>query len=161
MGETFVVNASPLIFLSRAGHLDLLRQLSSRVIVPKLVKFEINRKGPTDATVRAIESSPWIEFGATDEIPPQILAWGLGAGESSVLAGALNQRDHVAVLDDLAARKCAFALNIDVRGTLGLVLIAKRRKVIPLARPVMENLLRTGLHLSKSILDDALKRVGE
>jgi len=66
-----------------------------------------------------------------------------------------------AIIDDLAGRKCADYLNIPVRGTLGIVLVSKKRGVIPKARPVMESLIRSGLYLSRPVLDEALKRVGE
>ena len=80
-------------------------------------------------------------------------------GESGVLALALeHQRD--AIIDDLAGRKCAATLSIPVRGTLGLVLVAKQRGVIPKARPVIEDMMQAGLYLSRKILDKALRRVG-
>ncbi len=41
VAERTVVNASPLIFLSRAGLLDLLQLLSSEIIVPEIVATEI------------------------------------------------------------------------------------------------------------------------
>lgn len=48
-----------------------------------------------------------------------------------------------------------------MRGTLGIVLNAKRRGLIPLARPVIEDLLRAGLYLSQAVIDEALRRIGE
>jgi predicted nucleic acid-binding protein len=66
-----------------------------------------------------------------------------------------------AIIDDLAGRKCAAHLKIPVRGTLGIVLVSKRRGIIPNARPVLETLIRSGLYLSRPVLDEALKRVGE
>jgi len=65
------------------------------------------------------------------------------------------------IIDDLAGRKCADSLDIPVRGTLGLVLVAKKRGVIPAARPVIEDMMSAGLYLSKRILDRALEKVGE
>jgi predicted nucleic acid-binding protein len=64
-------------------------------------------------------------------------------------------------VDDLAARRCAATLGVPVRGTLGLVLIAKQRGEIPAARPVLEELRQAGMYLSDAVLNRALKRVGE
>jgi len=89
------------------------------------------------------------------------LEWSLGTGESSVLAYAASHPGTEAVIDDLAGRKCAACLNIPVRGTLGIILIAKKRGLIPFARPVLETLLRSGMYLSRSVLDQALRQVGE
>ena len=62
---------------------------------------------------------------------------------------------------DLAARRCAMTLDIPVRGTLGLVLLAKKRGIIPLARPVLEQLKKAGMYLSNSVINQALAQVGE
>jgi predicted nucleic acid-binding protein len=48
-----------------------------------------------------------------------------------------------------------------VRGTLGIVLAAKRPGLIAAARPVMADLTAAGLYLSERVLDEALRRVGE
>ena len=50
-----------------------------------------------------------------------------------------------AIIDDLNGRKDASFLRIPVRGTLGIILLAKLRGLIPEARPVIEELMRTGL----------------
>ncbi|MCD4726245.1 MAG: DUF3368 domain-containing protein, partial [Pirellulales bacterium] len=46
-------------------------------------------------------------------------------------------------------------------GTLGIVLAAKRRGVIHRARPILEDLIASGLYLHRRVLDEALKRVDE
>jgi predicted nucleic acid-binding protein len=161
VAELAVINASPLIFLSRGRHLDLLAHFAGRFLVPEAVAQEIRLKGPDDITVRALETTPWIEVCPAPTVPDIILEWGLGAGESSVLAFALKHAGVEAIIDDLAARKCAAGMGIPVRGTLGIVLVAKKRGLIPSARVVMEDLIQAGLYLSRRGLDDALKRVGE
>ena len=70
---------------------------------------------------------------------------------------AYGYPEREAIIDDLAGRKCAAFHGIPVRGTLGLVLAAKRRGFIAKARPVMEILLREGLYLSSELLNRALK----
>ena len=66
-----------------------------------------------------------------------------------------------AIIDDLAGRRCASSLGIPLRGTLGLVLAAKQRGLIAQARPVIENMMKNGLYLSKKVVESALSRVGE
>jgi len=41
------------------------------------------------------------------------------------------------------------------------VLAAKKRGLIPEARPVIETMMLAGLYLSKGVVDEALQRVGE
>lgn len=160
MANHVVINSSPLIFFSRSKHVAILEQFASQVLVPQAVAEEIQRRGTSDPTATLIKTTPWLEVVLTDRVPDEILEWGLGAGESAVLALALT-RGCEAVVDDLAGRRCAASIGIPVRGTLGIVLIAKRRGWIPSARAVMEDMLAAGLYLSRPVLDRALERVGE
>jgi len=125
VAERAIINASPLIFLSRGGHLDLLRVFAKKIWAPEPVAGEIRQRGTRDVTARAIEETAWLIPRPVTAIPTAITEWRLGAGESSVLALALEHPGTEAIIDDLAGRKCAAGLNIPVRGTLGIVLVAK------------------------------------
>ena len=94
-------------------------------------------------------------------IPTPIVEWRLGAGEFSSLALALEHPGTEAIIDDLAGRKCAASLGIPVRGTLGIVLVAKQRGVVHEAKPIIEDMMDAGLSLSREVVDAALRRVGE
>ena len=161
MAEPPVVDASPLIFLTRADLLDLLRLVSPEVVVPSPGAAEIRRRGATDPAARAIDTAGWLRVVEAPEIPAGIQAWDLGPGESAVLAWCSARPGVEAIIDDLAARRCAHALGISVRGTLGLVLLGKRHGRLTAARPVLESLRRAGMYLSDSVLDRALRAVGE
>lgn len=161
MARQAVVNASPLILLSRGNHAELLRAAADKVTVPSVVEEEILRRHIPDVTVTLLQSSTWIEIVQPVQVPEPIVEWGLGPGESAVLAYAWANPGVEVIIDDLMGRKCARAFGMPVRGTLGLVLSAKKAGRIPCARAVMENLMEGGLYLSRSVLDEALKRVGE
>jgi predicted nucleic acid-binding protein len=161
VAERAVVNASPLIFLARAGLINLLQLISAEVIVPDAVASEIKIRGKSDPTAQVLAATSWLIVTQIPFIPPEIQEWGLGPGESSVLAWALGHHGSEAIMDDLAARRCAATFNIPVRGTLGLVLIAKQRGHITSARQILYHLRQSGMYLSETVLNEALAKVGE
>ena len=161
MANSPVVNASPLIHLARGGAFDLLRVAAESIVVPSSVAMEVRRRGPADPTVLAMNRASWLTVIDDPPIPPAILSWDLGIGESAVLAWAYANLGTEAICDDRAARRCATTLGIPVRGTVALVLGAKQQGLIGQARPILENLVHAGMYLSERVLTDALKLVGE
>ena len=161
MANAPITNASPLILMARAGAFDLLRVLGDRVLVPRAVAEEIERRGADDPTVRAMSNSTWLAIVEAPPIPASVARWDLGPGESAVLAWALAHPGTEIVCDDLPARRCANTLGIATCGTLGIVLRAKERGLIEQARPVFERLIAAGMYLSRKVLDQALALVGE
>ncbi|MCX7097148.1 MAG: hypothetical protein NTV43_04495 [Methylococcales bacterium] len=70
MAKCAIVNSSPLIFLSKAGYLDLLKLAADEVFVPDAVILEINRRGADDVTVLALQQASWLQVV---EVKPQSL----------------------------------------------------------------------------------------
>jgi len=161
LSSVAVADASPLILLSRADYLQLLKLLDPPIQVPDTVAQEIRQKGEEDITVQTLNRDSRLEIVRAPPIPVTISRRDLGAGESAVLAVAQALPDSIALLDDLTARRCAQALDIPVMGTAGLVLAAKRRGVIGEARPVLERLMAHGMYLSPRTLKELLRRVEE
>ena len=160
MSDVWVVNASPVIALAKADRLHLLPDSCKEMLVPEAVIAEILAGPRADPARQALERG----FGLAvtpQSIEPGLLEWGLGAGETAVLAVAMERKPATAVLDDAAARTCARALGVGVIGTLGVVLRAKRRAVIPSAKEVLKSLRLAGLHLDDAVVRAALEGVGE
>ena len=158
--EQAIVNSSPLIFLSKAGYLELLTLVADNIFIPSPVVMEINRRGATDTTVKALSQTRWLKEVSVD-LNPMIQAWDLGIGETSVLSHALSATGTKTVIDDGLARKCAITHQIPVVGTLGIVLLAKKHGLIEKARPVMYELKQHGMYLKESTLNQALALVNE
>ncbi|MFY9820995.1 MAG: DUF3368 domain-containing protein [Thermoanaerobaculia bacterium] len=161
MIEPPAVDSSSLILLARTTSLHLLKSLAPQLVVPEAVLEEIRAKGVEDATLQAVQASPWLSVVRVSFEPDRVGGLRLGKGEASVLAWALSHQGTLAVLDDQRARSHALSLQIPVIGTLGVVLRAKRLGMINLARPLVESLVEKGMYLSRSVVERALALAGE
>lgn len=160
MPEVWVVNASPVILLAKVGRLDLFERLGATPLVPETVLRELSTD--TEGNPEASELLNWATTrrAADVPVPLSIERWDLGPGESQVIAHCLIGAQR-AVLDDAQGRECARAHTVPVIGTLGVVLHAKQRGLIPAARPWVDRLREVGLFLDDDLAKRALARVGE
>jgi predicted nucleic acid-binding protein len=161
VSRRFAVNSSPLILLGRISRLDLLPAIAEQVVVPQAVLQELAVKQGQDWLARTVSSHPGIEVVPDVAIPADVRKWNLGAGESAVVAFCLANAGYRAVLDDLRGRRCAQALGVPLFGTLGVVVDARRRGLIPLARPLIEAIRGVGYHIEDKLIEAALSEVGE
>jgi predicted nucleic acid-binding protein len=155
--ETWILNASPIITLAKAGYLSFFANLPSTFLIPEAVSREILSGPASDPARKALEGG-WGRLSSPSKIPSLVLEWGLGTGETAVLALALETPSCSVVLDDRAARQCAGALKVSLLGTIGVVLRAKRVGLIPSAVPVLKALLNAGLRIDEKTLRSALER---
>jgi predicted nucleic acid-binding protein len=91
------------------------------------------------------------------ELTPELAAWDLGLGETAVLSYALANPSWTAILDDGAARKCAVTFGIDVKGSLAIVILAKKRGLIPQAKQLLHTMQEVGLQLDERTIRQVLK----
>ncbi len=160
--STWIVNASPLILLGKIHRLDLLENLCPSFVIPAAVSLEI-LAGPDNDPAKI-----WIRGDLVRSrvvpmtaIPEEIIAWDLGAGESSVIALASSLSSSICILDDLAARNCAEVFQLPVIGTLGVLLKAKAAGIIPRLQPEIDRLVAAGSMLAPSVISKALTLAGE
>ncbi len=158
--EKVVVNSSPLIVLFRSGQAELLPQLFKSIIVPDQVYQEIVVEGPLDEVKRMLPNASWYSRMEV-KISLKVAAWNLGEGESSVFSLASQKPEYRAVVDDLAARRCARVLGIKTLGTGGLLVIAKKRGLIQSVRKRLERLRDSGLYMSDSVVELLAFKAGE
>ena len=160
MANNWVINASPLILLVKVGYEKLLLDLAEQAVVPRAVALEIEA-GPDDDSARRALSAE--KFAIVEVAPPaELLAWDLGTGETAVIAYASQHEGWTAVLDDLAARKCAAAFDVSVKGTLSVVILAKQRGLIDSAADVIREMMGAGYYVDAELVSRALiDTVGE
>ena len=88
-----------------------------------------------------------ITFQATLDIDP---------GEASAITLALESKSALLILDDNKGRKAAQRLNLNITGTLGVFLKAKRAGIIPSIKPLLEKIQKTNFRYSKAVLQEIL-----
>ncbi len=94
-------------------------------------------------------------------VPPVIIAWNLGLGESEVLAWAYENPGYEAILDDRAARNCALSVNLPFRGTLSILLLAKRSGHLTEVTSILLQLEQVGFRIDPIIVSTAKKLANE
>ncbi len=85
----------------------------------------------------------------------------LGAGETEVLALAMESGDAKVLLDDALARRMATMLGLGFRGTLGLLLDAKKAGTVTAVRPLLDRLKALGFRLRRDTERGVLELAGE
>ncbi len=159
--ERVVVNASPLICLCKSDLSEILPALFTDIIVPAAVHKEITAKEDIMRTCRILFSHQHVKVESNTVIPSSVISWDLGEGESSVLAYALKQPEYWAVIDDREARKCASTLGCRCTGTVGVILLAKRRGIISSVKDCFTKLQNAGLWLSRDFVKEICLKAGE
>ena len=156
-----VLNASPLICLSKSGLAGIFPSLFQEIIVSEAVIREITAEGKTDFAAKTLISQSWVRRIAEIPLDPRVVAWDLGEEEIAVLSFALKNPGFWAVMDDREARRCALSIQCRYIGTLGVLLLAKRGKFIPSLRGTLGQLQGAGFWLSASLVDEICQRLGE
>lgn len=154
MTPLVVSNASPLIALHAVGQLDLLRSLFVTVNVPPTVAREVAPSLPVPPA--------WIvERLLEGEIDERLRRAGLDPGERDVIGLALQRPTAWLVLDDRPARRMAERVGLSVVGTIGVVVRAKQRGLLPAVRPTLDALIRNGLFVGQGLYREVLVGAGE
>lgn len=149
--ERVVINSSPLITLFRAGLHPLLPQLFPELVVPTAVWAEVVNRTHDDPATRGLPGSAWAQQREIAD-SPDVAAWGLGAGETSVLSFAQQHHDYTAIVDDREARRCAHVLGLSIIGTAGVVVLARRRGLIDSTEAALRRLQGAGLWLAEPLI---------
>lgn len=154
MVKVAIVNSSPLIALARIGKLELLRKLFGNVSITGQVYQEIMSKptyAESIAVKKAVEDDKWIKVHKSEEINGI-----LGAGEASSLGLALMLKQPL-IIDDKKASFIANTLGLECHGTLYVILLALKKKIIKNKKEaidILNLLINNKLYLSSEVLSE-------
>ena len=161
-----VSNSGPLIHLAMIGRLDLLESLFGRVAIPRTVKTEVVDRGKEEGRADAFLVEGEIENGwivVEDNIDGGAKGLansaGIELGEAETIMLARSKQCLV-LLDDLAARRFAAGLGLEVTGSIGVLVRAVKVGLVSRDEGLeaLEKLARV-MWLSVGVYEDVRKVV--
>jgi predicted nucleic acid-binding protein len=157
-----VSNTSPISELAKIGQLEILEQLYGRVCIPQEVFEELaNGDHPARTLVLSLRWIHTHKIGNPEEMQSLFLSTGLHSGECAAIVLAEELSANRLLIDDLAARIEAKARNVPIIGTLGILVVAKKRAIVPSIRDLIDELRRNGTRISQRLYLDILTVAGE
>lgn len=159
--KPIIADSGPLIALARIGQLDVLPLLFQVIRIPDAVMKEVTR-GVAEGRPGALEirAASWIEVVHVPAVVTAGYELLVDAGEAAAIALAKSE-GGLLLMDDDRGRKLAFRLGLAVKGTLGILILAKRRGHIEKIRPLLDSLVANGIRLSNKLLEATLREANE
>ena len=156
-----ICNTSPIQYLYQIDLLELLPALAGQVYVPEAVVAELEEGRRRNVILPVLEDLSWLIVRPVRDRTLLPLVTHLGDGEKEVLALGLETQDALLLLDDRDARRYARTLELEITGTLGLLLRAKERGILDAVQPVLDRLQALRFRLNVRMREMVLKRAGE
>ncbi len=153
-----VPDAGPLIYLAGAGQLELLRLLYAQVVVPRLVYEEVTIAGAGLTGAVEVASATWLQVVEHDA-DPTLLAR-LDPGEAAAIPLA-EELGALLLVDDGEARAVAAERGIAVVGSLGVLIAAKRAKLVDMVGPALDQMVDLGMFVGPALRERVLVLAGE
>ncbi|MFO8108946.1 MAG: DUF3368 domain-containing protein [Thermoplasmata archaeon] len=166
----YVLNATPVIYLAKAGRIQLLKELDRRCVIPGSVYEEVVTRGKEQGEIDALKIERCLNNHVLEvmEAPKTPLSrklaqieW-LDVGERDVLVIA-GDSGAKAILDDKLGRQIAEAEDIDYGGSIYLLIqLVKKGVTLPSdMRDTVDVMIRSGWFCSTELYAEIIKKIHE
>ncbi|WPD22512.1 MAG: DUF3368 domain-containing protein [Candidatus Electrothrix scaldis] len=154
-----VADASPLIALACCDCLHILEKLFGEVKVSATVYEEVTIKNRSGSA----QLLKYLQGKVVDDEPTTLVIEGgsLDRGELSSMILYKKIGADFLLIDEKLGRKIAKLNNIKVIGSLGVLIEAKKKGIVPSIKPHVEILRASSIYFSSALLDHALKMANE
>ncbi|WP_333879234.1 DUF3368 domain-containing protein [Methylobacter sp.] len=154
-----VADSSALVALSVCDSLQLLGALFGEVKVPQAVYDEVCIANKAESQVL---KSYLEDKVCSTSVPISIeKSNGLGKGELAAICLYKQLSADLLLIDDARAKKVAYLNNLEVMGSLGVLLLAKKTGLIAAIKPSLILLRCSDIFISEHLLDQILIMAGE
>lgn len=145
-----VADTSPLNYLIRLRKAEILPDLYGRVVVPRAVLSELQHpRAPEPARSWAATPPAWLEVVRVRAIDPTLMSE-LGIGEREAISVAIELRADLLLIDERLGRKAAEGCQLQVAGTLAVLLQAALRNLLDFSS-VLQEIQQLGFRVSREV----------
>lgn len=150
MDKIIISDTSCLIALSKIEKLDLLRGLYQEIIITNDVYQEFGGSLPDWIIITEVK----------DKQKQKDIEERLDKGEASSIALALEIDNAILIIDEIKGRKIAQSLNIDIIGTIGIILLADKKGLVTDVTSLFLRLVNKGFRLSDRLINKIIEKYG-
>jgi predicted nucleic acid-binding protein len=155
-----VCDSSPLFALAICDKLYLLDKLYDKVLLPFTVFNESTVIGkPNAEMIRTWGQDKVVKI--TDGKLFEALHFALDTGEAEAITLYKEKSADALLIDEQKGRKIAEYYNINIIGTLGILLKAKREGILAEITPSIRLLRKSKIRISDELYDSILELAGE
>ncbi|QYX31763.1 DUF3368 domain-containing protein [Sphaerospermopsis torques-reginae] len=144
-----VSDTTPISELAKVDHLDLLPKLFGKVVIPQGVFDEL--QVGTHPAAKLVQDLSWLEVVTVNNqqlVRELQQSFKLDLGESEAIALAEEIDASQLLIDERAARKVAMTRKLPLIGTVGVLLLAKRRGLLDSVKDVLDEMQAQGMRIS-------------
>lgn len=159
-----VADTTPIISLIKIGMLELLSSTYGEVIIPEAVFNGLVSNPSISNEADIINKSNFLKINKVEnEFAVKLLQkqLNLGAGESEAIVLADTLKADLLVIDERKARGIAKNMGINITGTLGILVDAKRKNRIEKLKPLLDGFINSNIRISEKLYNDVLELVNE
>ena len=148
--------------LFRIRHLHLLPAIFSQIIIPQQVYTELVRLQHFGYDTAFLKSD-WLTVGSIqDTATYHQLCNDLDEGEAEAIILACELHADWLLIDEAKGRQIASQMGVPIIGILGILIQAKTQKLIPVIKPLLDQLIQVvGFRVSKTLYEIVLRDNGE
>lgn len=155
-----VADASPLISFAILNKLEILDKIFKDVLIPIAVYKEItkeNKKHSDKLNSFAENKTKKVK----NKLAVKLLQKDLDLGESEAIVLAKENNISDILMDEYKGRKIAKDNGLHPIGTLGVLIQAKKKKLIKKVKPEIDTLIDNHIRISDDLYSTALELAGE
>jgi uncharacterized protein len=160
-----ISDTSAITNLAAIHQLHLLPQLYGQVTIPEAVYGELVEVDPPVPGTLEVQTVPWLNVvqvsnrHAVEQLQRDVR---LDSGESEAIVLALELNADLLLIDERRGRAEANRLGVRITGLLGLLVEAKKKRLIPAVQPLMDALVATSdFRVSSALYNRILEMVDE
>lgn len=150
MSRIVIADTSCLILYQTINRFDIILNTFDQFIVSQEVALEFGQL-PSYITIQVFKNrNKYSE-----------LLQHLGEGEASSIVLALENENSLLILDEKKGRRIALELGLEIIGSLGLLLIAKKKGVIKSVKEIIQLIDETKFRVSEKIKQKIIEKAEE
>lgn len=151
-----VADTTPINYLLLIDEIRLLPALYGIIIVPGAVTNELRDVNAREIVTVWIAAPPeWFQEHILST-PPRPAIHDLDSGESEAIELALKLKANLVLLDEAKGREAAISLNLQVRGTVGILIEASVAGLVDLEAS-LDKLEATNFHMTPALRKEAIR----